>query len=117
MADHTIKITISTTPGIVLDYEQITDGVSHGAGSGRHARVKHNDTIRWHCDAGDFAVLFKRNPLDIGALSGQAGGDTQVAHATAVHAGPAGKDNYAYLAVVSDGGNPRFEDPDIIIDP
>lgn len=117
MANHRIIITISTTPGVVLDYEQFTNGQSTGPRNGRHARgIAHSDTIRWRCDAGDFAVLFKRNPLDIGVLSASSGNDTQMAHVTAAHTGNTTNDTYQYFAVVMANGVAKFEDPDIIID-
>ena len=118
MADQKIII---TTPGGVLHYEQIKDGVSQG--DGKHARVKQNDAIRWHCDAGDYAILLKRDALSNGALranvlSANATRDTQPpAKVTKAHDPNPGADNtYRYFVVVMAGGVPITEDPDIIID-
>jgi hypothetical protein len=109
LADHTIHISLQNG-----QFQYQLQSAGNGASQdGTHVHVKKNHTIRWRCDAGHFAVLFKRSALDTDSLSAASGQHTVEAK---VKAGPDGNNVYPYFVIVMADGVPVFEDPTIIID-
>ena len=122
--NNRVVIRINISGGVPrLEYEHFKNNVSQGKRRDHH--VSHNDTIHWRCEAGNCAILFKRDALGIGAnpanvLSANAGQDTQPpATVTAPYNGPGADNTYPYfvaVVVTPQYGIPITEDPDIIID-